>query len=78
MTLTALLVKYAGSLKIGPAYDKTSDLGPVVTQAHRQSILNWIETGIREGARLFARPDAGLSFSGMSRDITSGRPSSIR
>lgn len=50
--LTALLVKYAGKLKIGPAYDKSSDLGPVVTNNHRQSVLKWIETGIAEGAKL--------------------------
>ena len=50
--LVALLVEYAKELKIGPAYDKTSSLGPVVTESHRQSILKWIETGIREGAEL--------------------------
>jgi malonate-semialdehyde dehydrogenase (acetylating) / methylmalonate-semialdehyde dehydrogenase len=50
--LVALLVKYAGELKIGPAYDKTSELGPLVTESHRQSVLNWIEKGIQEGARL--------------------------
>lgn len=47
-----LLVKFAQELKIGPAYDKTSDLGPVVTEAHRQSVLKWIEKGIEEGAEL--------------------------
>jgi len=47
-----LLVKYARELKIGPAYDKTSELGPLVTKAHRQSVIRWIEKGIEEGARL--------------------------
>jgi malonate-semialdehyde dehydrogenase (acetylating)/methylmalonate-semialdehyde dehydrogenase len=50
--LSALLVKFAGELKIGPAYDKSSQLGPLVTDAHRQSVLKWIEKGISEGARL--------------------------
>jgi malonate-semialdehyde dehydrogenase (acetylating) / methylmalonate-semialdehyde dehydrogenase len=50
--LVDLLVKYARDLKIGPAYDKTSELGPLVTESHRQSVLSWIETGIKEGARL--------------------------
>jgi malonate-semialdehyde dehydrogenase (acetylating)/methylmalonate-semialdehyde dehydrogenase len=50
--LVDLLVKYATELKIGPAYDKTSELGPLVTESHRQSVLAWIEKGIREGARL--------------------------
>lgn len=50
--LVELLVQYASELKIGPAYDKSSDLGPVVTAQHRQSILNWIDTGIQEGAKI--------------------------
>jgi len=50
--LVHLLVKFAKELKIGPAYDKTSDLGPAVTQAHRQSVVKWIEKGIEEGAEL--------------------------
>lgn len=50
--LVELLVKYARALKIGPAYDKDSELGPVVTEAHRQSVLRWIEKGIEEGAEL--------------------------
>jgi malonate-semialdehyde dehydrogenase (acetylating)/methylmalonate-semialdehyde dehydrogenase len=50
--LVELLIEYAQKLKIGPAYDQTSELGPVVTEAHRQSIINWIERGIAEGAKL--------------------------
>lgn len=50
--LVSLLVQYAKELKIGPAYDKTSKLGPVVSAEHRASILNWIEKGIEEGAEL--------------------------
>ncbi|WP_286680431.1 CoA-acylating methylmalonate-semialdehyde dehydrogenase [Tepidanaerobacter sp. EBM-49] len=38
--------------KIGPAYDKTTDLGPVVTVEHKKSIISWIEKGINEGANL--------------------------
>lgn len=50
--LVELLVKYAKELKIGPAYDKESQLGPVVTESHRQFVLNWIEKGLKEGAKL--------------------------
>lgn len=39
-------------LKIGPAYDRASDLGPVTTEAQRRSIFKWIEKGIEEGAEL--------------------------
>jgi malonate-semialdehyde dehydrogenase (acetylating)/methylmalonate-semialdehyde dehydrogenase len=50
--LVDLLVKYAKELKIGPAYEKTSQLGPVVTEAHKQSVIGWINKGIEEGAEL--------------------------
>lgn len=50
--LVGLLVKFAKELKIGPAYAKDSDLGPLVTAAHRDSVLRWIEKGIEEGAQL--------------------------
>lgn len=50
--LVAELVRQAERLKVGPAYDKTSGLGPVVTEKHRQSVLNWIKIGIAEGAAL--------------------------
>jgi malonate-semialdehyde dehydrogenase (acetylating)/methylmalonate-semialdehyde dehydrogenase len=50
--LVELLSQYARELKIGPAYEKTSQLGPVVTESHRQSVLRWIEKGIQEGAKL--------------------------
>jgi malonate-semialdehyde dehydrogenase (acetylating) / methylmalonate-semialdehyde dehydrogenase len=50
--LVGLLVKYASQLKIGPAYDKTSELGPLVTASHRSSVVSWIEKGVQEGARL--------------------------
>ena len=50
--LVALLVQYARELKIGPAYDKTSQLGPVVTEGHRKFVTSWIDKGIQEGAKL--------------------------
>lgn len=50
--LVALLVKYASEVKLGPAYEKETDMGPVVNAGHKQFVLNWIETGIKEGAKL--------------------------
>ena len=46
------LAEQARNLKIGPAYDKTTNLGPVINESHRQSILKWIQKGIDEGADL--------------------------
>lgn len=50
--LVAEIVRQAKELKVGPAYDKTTGLGPVINAAHKQSVLNWIEKGIEEGASL--------------------------
>ena len=50
--LIAELIRLCKQQKIGPAYDKSTNLGPVVSKEHKQSILNWIETGIKEGAKL--------------------------
>lgn len=48
----AELVSQAGKIKIGPAYDKSSKLGPVTYEAHYKEIIADIEKGVREGARL--------------------------
>lgn len=50
--LVALIKEYAKELKVGPAYDPETGLGPVVTAAHKQSVVNWINKGIEEGATL--------------------------
>lgn len=50
--LVERLVQLAGQLKVGCAYDKSSQMGPVVTKKHMDSILGWIDTGLKEGARL--------------------------
>jgi malonate-semialdehyde dehydrogenase (acetylating)/methylmalonate-semialdehyde dehydrogenase len=50
--LVAKLVELSKDLKIGPAYDKTSTLGPVINQQHKDNVINWIQKGIEEGAKL--------------------------
>ncbi|MDR1538374.1 MAG: CoA-acylating methylmalonate-semialdehyde dehydrogenase [Clostridiales bacterium] len=50
--LISLIIKYAKELRIGPAYDPETDLGPVISAERKQSILSWIEKGIAEGAVL--------------------------
>ena len=50
--LVDALVKFAGERKLGPSYEKSSELGPLVTDDHRQKVLSWIERGIKEGASL--------------------------
>ena len=48
----ALLKKKAQALKIGCAYDPETQLGPVVNAKHKESVCNWIQKGIDEGAEL--------------------------
>jgi malonate-semialdehyde dehydrogenase (acetylating)/methylmalonate-semialdehyde dehydrogenase len=50
--LVSLLLEYARQITLGPACDKQTGMGPVVNDGHRQFVLNWIETGIKEGADL--------------------------
>lgn len=50
--LVDALIGMMHDLKIGPAYDKTSQLGPLINAAHRQSVVNWIQKGVDEGAKL--------------------------
>ena len=48
----AMLKEKAMALKVGCAYDPETKLGPVVNAKHKQSILDWIQKGIDEGAEL--------------------------
>ncbi len=40
------------ALKIGPGTDPESEMGPLVTAAHRDKVKGYIETGVKEGAEL--------------------------
>ncbi len=46
------LVPKIEALKVGPAADRTSDMGPVVTRAAQKKILGYIDTGEAEGAKV--------------------------
>ncbi|MDD4316803.1 MAG: aldehyde dehydrogenase family protein, partial [Clostridia bacterium] len=50
--LVAKICELASKMKIGPAYDKTSQLGPVYSKEHKESVIDWINKGIEEGAEL--------------------------
>lgn len=48
----AELKKQAQTLKVGPAYDKSSKLGPITYESHYKEVLADIEKGVNEGAEL--------------------------
>lgn len=50
--LVAYLKQFASELTVGPAYLPDSKLGPVVSAAHKKSVLDWIEKGLAEGATM--------------------------
>jgi len=50
--LVAILKKLMSELRVGPAYEKSSQMGPVVNAEHFAFVTNWIEKGVQEGAEL--------------------------
>ncbi|TPE50446.1 CoA-acylating methylmalonate-semialdehyde dehydrogenase [Amaricoccus solimangrovi] len=78
------LVPQIESLKIGPAADRASEMGPVVTAQHLAKIRGYIDQGEKEGAKLvvdgrdFKAPQGyeggyfigGTLFDGVTSDMT--------
>lgn len=50
--LVELIVEGAKQIKVGPAEDPTTTMGPLVSSEHREGVVKWIETGVAEGAKL--------------------------
>lgn len=50
--LVRSIVEKAKEIKVGPAYDKSTGMGPVVNEGHKKFVTNWIAKGIDEGAEL--------------------------
>jgi malonate-semialdehyde dehydrogenase (acetylating) / methylmalonate-semialdehyde dehydrogenase len=50
--LVAKIAERVGKLRIKDGMEPDADMGPVVTEAHRQKILGYIEQGIASGAKL--------------------------
>lgn len=48
----AMLKEKAMAMKVGCAYDPETQLGPVVNAKHKESVCNWIQKGIDEGAEV--------------------------
>ncbi|GJD63111.1 CoA-acylating methylmalonate-semialdehyde dehydrogenase [Methylobacterium frigidaeris] len=50
--LMSKLIPRVESLKIGPSTDPSADYGPLVTKAALERVRNYVEIGVREGAKL--------------------------
>ena len=51
-TLVARLQKRLAQLRVGDGSDPASEMGPLVTAAHRQRVLDYVNVGVAEGAKL--------------------------
>jgi malonate-semialdehyde dehydrogenase (acetylating) / methylmalonate-semialdehyde dehydrogenase len=40
------------ALKIGPGTDRESEMGPMITAAHRDKVTSYVDLGVKEGAEL--------------------------
>ena len=50
--LVAKLAPRVESLKVGPSTDTSADFGPLVTREALARVKNYVDTGVREGAKL--------------------------
>jgi malonate-semialdehyde dehydrogenase (acetylating)/methylmalonate-semialdehyde dehydrogenase len=50
--LVALLKKKAEAIVVGPGDKEGVDMGPLVTRLHRDKVSSYVDTGVKEGAKL--------------------------
>jgi malonate-semialdehyde dehydrogenase (acetylating)/methylmalonate-semialdehyde dehydrogenase len=46
------LAKKVEALKVGPGMDKQSEMGPLVTKEHLAKVKDYVDIGVKEGAKL--------------------------
>jgi malonate-semialdehyde dehydrogenase (acetylating) / methylmalonate-semialdehyde dehydrogenase len=50
--LVAKIKDRVAKLTVGPGSDERSEMGPLVTRAHRDKVASYLESGVRQGASL--------------------------
>ena len=50
--LVAKIAERVARLRVGPGNDERSEMGPLVTAAHRDKVASYLDSGVREGAVL--------------------------
>ncbi len=66
--LVARLAERVPGIRVGAGTDPHAEMGPLVTAAHRERVLRYIDTGVEEGAKLVVdgremrTPDGGDGF----------------
>jgi len=69
--LVAKLKPRVQALKIGPSTDASAEMGPLLTEAHRDKVADYIATGAREGAELVV-DGRGLKLQGYEKGFWLG------
>ena len=47
-----MMVQKTKEIKVGPGYDKSTNMGPLVAKEHKEFVEGWIKKGVEEGAKL--------------------------
>mgnify|MGYP000170762231 FL=1 len=50
--LVKRLSEKVNALKVGPGMDSNSEMGPLVTKEHLEKVKNYVDIGVKEGAKL--------------------------
>src|ERR1041385_9153246 len=64
--LVAKIGERVAKLRVGPGTDTKAEMGPLVTQAHRDKVASYLDTGTRDGAV--------LAVDGREHPVTGGDP----
>ncbi len=48
----AEMKKRAEAIKVGPAFDPASQMGPLISEEQRERVASYVESGLKEGARI--------------------------
>ena len=69
--LIARLKPRVQALKIGPSTDAAAEMGPLVTEVHRDKVASYIDAGVAEGAELVV-DGRGLKLQGYEKGFWLG------
>ncbi len=69
--LVAAIEERLPKIKVGPGFDESSEMGPLITREHRDKVASYIESGAEQGAKVVVdgretAPDSDGFFLGVS------------
>ncbi|AQZ61870.1 Methylmalonate-semialdehyde dehydrogenase [[Actinomadura] parvosata subsp. kistnae] len=70
--LVAKIVERVAKLTVGPGDDPRSEMGPLVTAAHRDKVASYLDLGVEEGAKLVVDGRRSTLVSGEQADQAAG------